>query len=141
MTLSSAQPRKTTFDSEASKLYVAWIKPSVNPVSNCNIWGPLCQTGSIVVGMNVSTTTRKGTIPCSQYLSAQSAFMDNVVLNPSKWSTYELYTSFWRSPECTSYAKYLQVKYRPQPPPCLRARMYYLPGTTCPQPSDKMEGF
>lgn len=68
-----------------------------------------------MVDINVTTTTRKATMPCSHYLSAKSAFMEHVVLGPSEWSTYDLYTSFWRSPECTSYAKYLQAKYPPQP--------------------------
>ncbi len=54
-------------------------------------------------------------MPCSRYLSAQSAFMEHVILDPSGWSTYDLYTSLWRSPECTSYAKYLQAKIPFQP--------------------------
>ena len=54
-------------------------------------------------------------MPCSHYLSAQSAFMEPVVLDPSGWSTYDLYTSLWQSPECASYAKYLQAKNPSQP--------------------------
>lgn len=115
MTLGSGQPGKSTFDGAASKDYAAWINPSAIPVSNCNIWVPLCQTGSIVVDINVTTTTRRATEPCSHYLSAQSAFMEHVILDPSGWSTYDLYTSLWRSPECTSYAQYLQAKNPSQP--------------------------
>lgn len=110
MTLGSAQPGKSTFDGAASKSYVARVNPSAKPVSNCNIWVPLCQTGFIVVDVNVTKTTQKAIMPCSHYLSAQSAFMEHVILDPSRWSTYDLYTSLWQSPECTSYAKYLQAK-------------------------------
>lgn len=113
MTLGSGKPGKITFDGAAAKDYAAWINPSAIPVSNCNIWVPLCH--SIVVDINVTTTTRKATMPCSHYLSAQSVFMEHVILDPSGWSTYDLFSSLWRGPEWTSYAKYLQAKIPSQP--------------------------
>ena len=72
----------------------------------CNIYGPLCQTGSITVGVNLTTTTTSTVLPCSSYLTVQSTYMVNSSLNemgldwPVDWAV-----SFGQSPECRSYAQ------------------------------------
>ena len=38
---------------------------------DCNIYGPACQTGSITVGVNLTSTTTNTVLPCSSYLSEQ----------------------------------------------------------------------
>ena len=43
---------------------------------DCNIYGPVCQTGSITVGVNLSTATTDTILPCSSYLSAQFAHLE-----------------------------------------------------------------
>ncbi|KAK0511823.1 hypothetical protein JMJ35_005673 [Cladonia borealis] len=43
---------------------------------DCNIYGPVCQTGSITVGVNLSTATTNTVLPCSSYLSAQFAHLN-----------------------------------------------------------------
>ena len=85
---------------------------------DCNIYGPLCQTGFITVGVNLTTATPTTVIPCSSYLSAQAAhheyennpddpqpdeFWENGGYDsPSDLSNWIL--SFGQSPECRSYA-------------------------------------
>ena len=69
--------------------------PTINPTESCDIYGPLCQTGSIAVGVrtaNDATTTT--TVPCSCYLTAQS-----LTVNPtaSPW-----HLGFGRSSQCLS---------------------------------------
>ena len=97
---------------------------------DCNIYGPICQTGSITVGVNLTTTATSTILPCSSYLSAQSAYLmdenENIILgNPNTdwgdsvpgwlggpedqmFDTPDLAdwnTNFGQSPECRSYAK------------------------------------
>lgn len=44
---------------------------------DCNIYGPICQTGFITVGLNLTSTTTSTVLPCSSYLSSQSAYLEN----------------------------------------------------------------
>ena len=76
---------------------------------SCNIYGPICQTGSITVGVSSRNTTTTTTTTCSSYLSSQSAWLkahnpregENFAYNwPEQWRT-----NFGRSPECKSYAE------------------------------------
>lgn len=95
--------------------YPAFIRPSVHLTTECNIWGPLCQTGSIVVAVNMTSTTTFTTVACSHYLAAQSASVASIVANPigTMWGDDErmvdYQSSLGRSPECTSYAKALDL--------------------------------
>ena len=91
------------------------IRPPINPVTECNLWGPLCQTGTIVVDVNLTTTTMKTTVPCSVYLSAQATSAQRYGWGAIQgWFGYESQNgydmSFGRSPECTSYAHHVQNK-------------------------------
>lgn len=103
-----------------SALSPEFIRPTVNPRAGCNIWGPLCQTGSIVVGVNITKRTTTTTVPCSQYLSAQAESAMHGYLDGR--GTNEVYflgldddyrSSFGRSPECKSYADYFPEQYDP----------------------------
>ena len=81
-----------------------FIRPSVNPTTGCDIFGPLCQTGTIVVAVNLTSTTTITTVPCSSYLSAQSASVNAIysVNNYDGTGPIDYLSSFGRSPECTS---------------------------------------
>ena len=95
-----------------------FIRPSVNPTTGCNIWGPLCQTGSIVVGVNLTTTVRETTVPCSEYLSAQAeSAMPGFLESRGRYANYRppeprYQISFGRSPECNSYAHHFLETYK-----------------------------
>ena len=94
---------------------------------DCDIYGPICQTGSITVGVNLTSATTTTVLPCSSYLSAQSAYLEyennpdgpepgDIWANPESgvfWMNID-YTpppdmmdwivGFGQSPECRSYA-------------------------------------
>ena len=97
---------------------------------DCDIYGPICQTGSIIVGVDLTTTTTSTVLPCSSYLNAQSTYLahenEKLVLsnparewgnNPPGWlGSFDDYlfhfpdlmgwnTHFGQSPECRFYAK------------------------------------
>ena len=76
--------------------YPAFVPPSANANQACDIYGPLCQTGSITVGVNVSNTVTTTTTACSCYLTAQK-----LTATTCAWCS----PSFGRSPQCTSFAK------------------------------------
>ena len=86
----------------------------------CNIYGLACQTGSITVGVNFTTTTTTTVLPCSSYLTAQSDYIVSAGLSAGQFiqadglqwpgapgtgvvGTWGL--SFGRSPECSSFAQ------------------------------------
>ena len=85
-------------------LYPHFIRPSVNPTAECDIFGPLCQTGSITVGVSTSTTTTTTVVPCSYYLLAQSASVPPINHTGLNKSLDPWYSIFARSPQCTSFA-------------------------------------
>ena len=76
----------------------------------CDIFGPICQTGLITVGVSLaSSTTTTTTLPCSSYLTAQAAHLLSAKVESGGHITLEdareWLTAFGRSPECRSYAK------------------------------------
>ena len=87
-----------------------------NQTQDCNIYGPLCQPGSITVKVNLTTAITSTVLPCSSYLSAQSAHLE-YENNPDDprpgdfWADEapdgsDLWTwdvKFGQSPECRSY--------------------------------------
>ena len=83
-----------------------------NQTQDCNIYGPVCQTGSMTVAVNLTTTTSTVVLPCSSYLSAQSVYIES--LNPDGFfqESYGIeddplvdwQTNFGESPECRAYA-------------------------------------
>ena len=83
---------------------------------DCDIYGPACQTGSITVGVNFTTTITTTVLPCSSYLSAQFAYLwdevDSPELGEGSWpaldgnpDVLEWNWKFGQSPQCKSYAK------------------------------------
>ena len=108
---SSAAASSTTANiatTTAAPSYPAYIRPSVNPgPGSCDIWGLLCQTGSITVGVNLTSTTTQTVVPCSDYLMAQSysAYPYPPDQSLAFEASLDYLSSFGRSPECTSYAK------------------------------------
>ena len=93
-----------TSTSEASQF--SFIIP-YDQTQACDIYGALCQTGSITVGVNLTSKTSTTVLPCSSYLSAQSSFLGNIDMGnltgniwPMEWQI-----NFGRSPECRSYAR------------------------------------
>ena len=81
-----------------------------NQSQSCDIYGPLCQTGSITVGVSLSNSksTTTTTLPCSSYLTEQASYLNIPQIGfpdadfpffPPEWLT-----GFGRSPQCRSYA-------------------------------------
>ena len=87
--------------------------------SMCKIYGVVCQTGSITVGVDLTTTTITTVLPCSSYLTAQSNYIDDSAkIDATNWpfamtwnpwvETGYVQTwavNFGRSPECRSFAQ------------------------------------
>lgn len=88
----------------------------------CDIYGLACQTGSITVGMDLTTATITTVLPCSSYLTAQSSYLvsagpfrieDQATYDPAMtWSAFASTgivktwdVNFGRSPECRSFAQ------------------------------------
>ena len=97
------------FASQASKF--SYTIPYGQP-QECDIYGPLCQTGSITVTVNLINVTTATVLPCSSYLTLQSYYLKAPVAGvlyegPSLPQLYadHWYTSFGRSPQCTSLAQ------------------------------------
>ena len=109
--MKSTQLSNSSLNLTSSDVHLNFIRPPINPVTECNLWGPLCQTGTITVDVNLTSTTIKTTVPCSVYLSAQatsaqqqhSLNADDDLYDPTGYDI-----SFGRSPECTSYAHHAQ---------------------------------
>ena len=78
----------------------------------CNIFGPICQTGHITVGVSLASSTTTTTLPCSSYLTSQAAHLLSGKLESGGVITLqdalEWLTAFGRSPECRSYAEVYQ---------------------------------
>lgn len=113
-TRTTSSPSSSTSPSPTSTGYSFpnWIRPAKNN-QECDIYGPLCQTGSITVAVNLTSTTSPTVVPCSSYLSAQAysmagaAFLDHyrIYVGDEDYSS-----SFGRSPQCTSYAAAVGAK-------------------------------
>lgn len=78
---------------------------------SCDIYGPICQTGSITIAVSLGVDRSiSTTLPCSSYLTAQSVYLSafnnpeqpgaNFPYWPTAWQT-----NFGRSPQCKSYAQ------------------------------------
>ncbi len=87
---------------------------------DCDIYGAICQTGSITVGVNLTSTTTSTVLPCSSYLSAQSIYLeyanDPYYADDSGETLWrgdpgdgsdlaDWIVSFGRSPECRSFGE------------------------------------
>lgn len=78
-----------------------------NQTQECNIFGPICQTGSITVGVDLTSTITTTSMPCSSYLTSQSSYISHFNFYPDAIKPYwpfEWLEGFGRSPECSSYA-------------------------------------
>ena len=82
----------------------------------CDIYGPLCQTGSMTASMSVASEISTTVVPCSYYASAQS-FWANPLGTNGVDVEHEYWTAFGRSPDCWSYADYLDSASRQDTPP------------------------
>ena len=100
--------------------YPNYIPLSSTQAGDCDIFGALCQTAPVTVGIDLGSATTTTVVPCSSYLSAQAetavpsgtagAYSPAIVW-PGPDAGTELPTwlsSFARSPECTSYAQFLE---------------------------------
>lgn len=88
---------------------------------DCDIYGSPCQTGSITVGVNLTTATTTTVLPCSSYLSAQWTYIWNQTYSsvptqeyPNTGSKGQGWqngdgdpwgTNYGQSPQCRSYAE------------------------------------
>ena len=73
-----------------------------NQTQECDIYGLACQTESITVGVNLTTTTTSTVLPCSLYLTAQSKYLASAVSGQNgdldmTWGVYGLpdYVQTW----------------------------------------------
>ncbi len=98
-------------------MYFPYIIP-YNQTQECDIYGPICQTGSITVGVKLTTVTTTTVLPCSSYLTAQSAYLnaqanlnqgsgDEAQIDKSNWpvDVWDWLVNFGQSPQCRSYAQ------------------------------------
>ena len=69
------------------------------PSQQCDPYGPLCQQGTITVGMTNASTVKTTAIPCSSYLSAQAQYVQSDKLAHTSW-----WRAFGRSDQCTALA-------------------------------------
>ena len=97
------------FASQASKFSYAI---PYGQTQECDICGPLCQTGSITVTVSLTNVTTATVLPCSSYLTLQSYYLKAPILGDLydgaryAWGFADhWYTSFGRSPQCTSLAQ------------------------------------
>ena len=74
--IANASGRLFPNTSSTSASVFSYIIP-YSQTQDCNIYGPLCQTGSITVEVNLTTATTSTILPCSSYLSSQSAYLKN----------------------------------------------------------------
>ena len=86
-----------------------YIIPKANS-QPCNIYGPMCQSGTITVGVNSNgkvASNTSTTLPCSSYLAKQAKFVALDVFSmadPTGYSQQSVWhEGFGRSPECHSY--------------------------------------
>ena len=71
-------------------------------IGSCDIFGAICQTGTIEAKLNFTTTISTTTVACSDYLTAQAWAMINTLLVPHL-DREEYATKFGRSPQCTAF--------------------------------------
>ena len=117
--LSNTSSQETSSTSASAFSYII----PYGQTQNCDIYGSPCQTGSITVGVNLTTATTTTVLPCSSYLSAQYTYLWNqtyfgvpTLENPATgnkgegWGNGEVdpwETNFGQSPQCRSYAEAL----------------------------------
>ena len=91
--------------SSAAAAFPDFLMPEGN-TQDCDIFGPYCQTGTINVPLNLTSTTTTTAVDCSYYLSAQS--YTNQFITPygggPLYAVSPYVKSLGRSPECTAYA-------------------------------------
>ena len=76
---------------------------------NCDVFGPLCQTGTATISLNIREATTTSVVPCSSYLAAQSSWISLHLTDGERdlggASKSSWISSFGRSPECTAFAR------------------------------------
>lgn len=105
--VTSASSQTPSSASKTTRSSFSYIIP-YNETQKCNIYGPICQTGSITVGVDLTSTTTTTTLPCSSYLTAQSSYLQ--AFNPLPGAIKAFWPQEWKagfghSPQCTSYAE------------------------------------
>ena len=109
--IANASAQLSLNTSSTSSSDFSYIIP-YNKTQDCNIYGPIYQTGSITVDVNLTTAITTTVLPCSSYLSAQSSYLEG--LNPigcfqQSYATeddplVDWQIGFGERSECRSYA-------------------------------------
>ena len=111
-----------------NQTYPNYVPLASDQAGNCDVFGPLCQTGTVTVGVNLSSTTTTTVIPCSSYLSQQASSIapDWGSEYPLDIYPYEMHdwpdtylvgkvfpwlSSFGHSPQCTSFGALLAPEF------------------------------
>ena len=97
-------------DAPSSTKSFSYIIP-YNQTQECDIYGPICQTGLMTAGVDLMSTTTTTILPCSSYLMAQSAYLSAFNYQPGAIFNFwpkDWQDNFGHSPECKSYAQVWQ---------------------------------
>ena len=74
-------------------------------IGSCDLFGALCQTGSITALVDYNGTTSTTSVACSDYLSAQKDAYQSSHQNEGIGYPGAFAASFGRSPQCSSFAQ------------------------------------
>ena len=74
-------------------------------IGSCDLFGALCQTGTIKALVNRNGTTSTTSVACSDYLSAQKYAYQSSHQNEGIGYPGAFAASFGRSPQCSSFSK------------------------------------
>ena len=74
-------------------------------IGSCDLFGALCQTGTIKALVNRNSTTSTTSVACSDYLSAQKYAYQSSHQNEGIGYPGAFAASFGRSPQCSSFSK------------------------------------
>lgn len=77
-------------------------------IGSCDLFGALCQTGTIEASVTYNGTTSTTTVACSDYLSAQKSKYQSMHPFEVISNADEFALSFGRSPQCSTFVRLSQ---------------------------------
>lgn len=73
-------------------------------IGGCDVFGAICQTGTIEATLNLTSTVSTTTVACSDYLKAQKAALELQTGGPHI-DRHEWLTRFGHSPQCSTFVE------------------------------------
>ena len=92
--------RPITRSSTVYPPFIYDLKSSI--IGSCDVFGAICQTGTMEAVLNLTSTLSMTTVACSDYLQAQR---EAVMRFGSNLDRDKYATTFGRSPQCSSFSK------------------------------------